>query len=97
MGISRVDLNRLVHDGTLERIETAARVYRLTGSPPNLDLDDLRAARLQLGEGMVDARRLREPDIVVSHHSAEAVLELGDLLADVHEFCSPVRRAAAAR
>ncbi len=90
--ISRVDLNRLVHDGTLERVETAARVYRLTGSPPDPELDDLRAAWLQLGEGMVDARRLREPDAVVSHHSAAAVLELGDLLADVHEFYSPVRR-----
>jgi len=92
LGISRVDLNRLVHDGILERIETADRVYRLTGSPPDPGLDDLCAAWLQLGEGMVDARRLREPDAVVSHRSAAAVLELGDLLADVHEFYSPVRR-----
>ena len=92
LGISRVDLNRLVHDGTLERIEAAARVYRLTGSPPDPGLDDLCAAWLQLGEGMVNARRLREPDAVVSHRSAAVVLELGDLLADVHEFYSPVRR-----
>jgi len=67
-------------------------VYRLTGSPPDPGLDDLRAAWLQPGEGMVDARRLREPDAVASHRSAAAVLELGDLLADVHEFYSPVRR-----
>lgn len=92
LGISRVDLNRLIHDGTLERIETAVRVYRLTGSPPDPGLDDLRAAWLQLGEGMVAEQRLREPDAVVSHRSAAAVLGLGDLLADVHEFYSPVRR-----
>lgn len=90
--VSRVDLNRLVRDGSLERVETAARVYRLTGSPPDPDLDDLRAAWLQLGEGSATAGRLREPDAVVSHRSAAAVLDLGDLLADVHEFYSPVRR-----
>ncbi|MGH3923828.1 MAG: type IV toxin-antitoxin system AbiEi family antitoxin domain-containing protein [Pseudonocardiaceae bacterium] len=90
--VSRVDLNRLVQDGTLERVETAARVYRLTGSPPDPDLDDLRAAWLQLGEGVATARRLREPDVVVSHRSAAAALDVGDLLADVHEFYSLVRR-----
>lgn len=90
--ISRVDLNRLIQDGTLERIESAARVYRLTGSPPDPDLDDLRAAWLQLGEGLATAPRLREPDAVVSHRSAAAALEVGDLLADVHEFYSPTRR-----
>ena len=90
--VSRVDLNRLVQDGTLERVEPAVRVYRLVGSPPDPDLDDLRAAWLQLGEGVATAHRLREPDAVVSHRSAAAVLALGDLLADVHEFSSPVRR-----
>jgi hypothetical protein len=29
---------------------------------------------------------------VVSHRSAAVVLELGDIYADVHEFCSPARR-----
>lgn len=92
LGVSRVDLNRLVHDGSLERVDAAARVYRLAGSPPEPGLDELRAAWLQLGEGMATTRRLREPDAVVSHRSAAAVLGLGDLLADVHEFYSPVRR-----
>ena len=92
LGVSRVDLNRLVHDGSLERVATAARVYRLTGSPPDPSLDDVRAAWLQLGGGMVAAKRLRKPDAVISHRSAAAVLELGDLLADVHEFYSPSRR-----
>jgi hypothetical protein len=90
--VSRVDLSRLIQDGTLERVETAARVYRLTGSPPDPDLDDLRAAWLQLGEGLASAGRLREPDAVVSHRSAAAALDLGDLLADMHEFYSPTRR-----
>lgn len=92
LGVSRVDLNRLVHDGSLERVDVAARVYRLAGSPPDPDLDELRAVWLQLGEGMPTPRRLREPDAVVCHRSAAAVLGLGDLLADVHEFYSPARR-----
>lgn len=92
LGVSRVDLNRLIHDGSLERVDAAARVYRLSGSPPDPDLDGLRAAWLQLGDGISTARRLREPDAVVSHRSAAAALGLGDLLADVHEFYSPVRR-----
>lgn len=92
LGVSRVDLNRLVHDGSLDRVDAAARVYRLAGSPPDPDLDELRAAWLQLGEGMPTARRLRDPDAVVCRRSAAAVLGLGDLLADVHEFYSPVRR-----
>lgn len=90
--VSRADINRLIWDGTLERIESAARVYRFTGSPPDPELDELRAAWLQLGEGSSTARRLRDPDAVVSHRSAATALDLGDLLADVHEFYSPVRR-----
>lgn len=92
LGVSRVDLNRLVHDGSLERIDAAARVYRIAGSPPDPDLDELRAVWLQLGEGMPTGQRLREPDAVVCRRSAAAVLGLGDFLADVHEFYSPVRR-----
>ncbi len=33
LGVSRLDLSRLVQGGTLERIEPGKRVYRLTGSP----------------------------------------------------------------
>lgn len=92
LGVSRLDLSRLVHDGAFERIEPGARVYRLTGSPPDPDLDPLRAAWLQLGAGTPTARRLRAPDAVVSHRSAAATLGLGDLLPDVHEFYSRIRR-----
>lgn len=38
------------------------------------------------------SRRLRAPDAVVSHRSAAATLGLGDLLPDVHEFYSRIRR-----
>lgn len=38
------------------------------------------------------SRRLRAPDAVVSHRSAAATLGLGDLLPDVHEFYSWIRR-----
>ena len=86
LGVSRVDISRLLGDGSLERVDAAARVYRLTGSPPEPELDGLRAAWLQLGEGVPASMRVRRPDAVVSHRSAAAALGLGDLLADVHEF-----------
>jgi predicted transcriptional regulator of viral defense system len=92
LGVSRLDLSRLVQDGTFERIEPGTRVYRLTGSPPDPDLDPLRAAWLQLGAGTPTAQRLRVPDAVVSHRSAATALGLGDLLPDVHEFYSQTRR-----
>lgn len=92
LAVSRVDIARLLDDGSLERIENAARVYRLTGSPPDPDLDALRAAWLQLGQDLPASTRLRRPDAVASHRSAAAALGLGDLLADVHEFYVTRRR-----
>ncbi|MGH4002938.1 MAG: type IV toxin-antitoxin system AbiEi family antitoxin domain-containing protein [Pseudonocardiaceae bacterium] len=92
LAVSRLDLSRLVQDGTFERIEPGARVYRLTGSPPDPELDPLRAAWLQLGAGTPAAQRLRGPDAVVSHRSATAALDLGDLLPDRHEFYCRTRR-----
>ncbi len=55
LGVSRLDLNRLVQDGAFERIEPGARVYRLTGSPPDPALDPLRSR----GSNSAQARRLR--------------------------------------
>ena len=49
LGVSRVDLNRLVKDGTLAPVPGAARAYRLTGVPEDPDQDPVRAAWLQLG------------------------------------------------
>lgn len=92
LGVSRVDLSRLLGDGALERVAGAARVYRLAGSPPDPELDGLRAAWVQLGDGRPASMRLRRPDAVVSHRSAAMALGLGDLLADVHEFYVTRRR-----
>jgi hypothetical protein len=92
LGVSRLDLSRLVNDGVFERVEPDGRVYRLVGSPPDPDLDALRAAWLQLGADAPASQRLRNPDSIASHRSAAAVLELGDLLPDKHEFHSLVRR-----
>jgi len=91
LGVSRVDLNRLVHDGTLEPVPGAARVYRLTGVPDNPGRDQVRAAWLQLGKGRPWEERVRDVDAVVSHRSAAHVRGLGDLIPRVHEFYVPAR------
>lgn len=86
LGVSRVDLNRLVEDGTFEPVSGAARVYRLTGVPDDPDQDPVRAAWLQLGKGRLWEERVRDADAVVSHRSAAHVRSLGDLIPRVHEF-----------
>lgn len=90
-GVSRVDLNRLVKDGTLEPVPGAARVYRLTGVPEDPDQDPVRAAWLQLGKGGLWQERVRDVDAVVSHRSAAHVRRLGDLIPRVYEFYVPTR------
>jgi hypothetical protein len=80
LGVSRVDLNRLVKDGTLAPVPGAARVYRLTGVPEDPDQDPVRAAWLQLGKGRLWEERVRDVDAVVSHRSAAHVRSLGDLI-----------------
>lgn len=86
LGVSRVDLNHLVGDGTLEPIPGAARVYRLTGAPADPELDPLRAAWLQLGGSRTWEERTTDPDAVVSHRSAAHARGLGDLIPLTHEF-----------
>ncbi len=88
--VSRLNVNRLVTDGALERI--APGVYRVVGAPPDPDLDGLRAAWLQLNPAPVTEERRRQPDAVVSHRSAAVTLGLGDLLPETHEFYVTVRR-----
>ena len=80
LGVSRVDLNRLVKDGTFEPVSGAPRVYRLTGVPEDPDQDPVRAAWLQLGKGRLWEERVRDVDAVVSHRSAAHVRSLGDLI-----------------
>jgi hypothetical protein len=91
LGVSRVDLNRLVKDGSLESVTGAARVYRLTGVPEDPDQDPVRAAWLQLGKGRLWEERVRDVDAVVSQRSAAHVRGLGDLIPRVHEFYVPTR------
>lgn len=75
------DLRRLTHG-----------VYRLTGTPPGPH-DDLRAAWIALDPKLTAAERIAAgPTEVVSHRSAAAFHELGDLDADVLEFTASVRR-----
>ena len=92
LGVSRVDLNRLVDDETLEVMPGAARVYRLTGAPADPDQDPLRAAWLQLGGAKTWEERIAKPDAVVSHRSAAHARGLGDLIPNEHEFYVPARR-----
>jgi hypothetical protein len=92
LSVSRVDIARLLDDGSLERIAHAPGVYRLVGSPPDPDRDGLRAAWLQTGDSRPASTRLHRPDAVASHRSAAAALRLGDLLSDVHEFYVTRRR-----
>lgn len=88
-GVSTPTLQRLSSKGSvLERV--AHGVYHLAGAPV-ADYADLRAAWLQLGPQRVAWER--QPDEgVVSHRSAAALLELGDLPADRHEFTVAGRR-----
>ena len=89
-GSSRKAVGRLARSGMLERL--AHGVYRLTGAPSD-PRDDLRAAWLALDPGRTAGDRLRDelPE-VVSHRSAAALHELGDLDADRHEFTVAGRR-----
>jgi hypothetical protein len=94
-GVSRVDLNRLIADGILDRVDDADGVYRLTGAQEDPELDPLRAAWLQLGEGRSWSERVRRIDAVVSHRSAAHARGLGDLIPAEHEFYVDRRRRPA--
>jgi len=74
--------------GPLERV--AHGVYRLRGTAA-APLLDLRAAWLQLAPAIPAWERTAEQG-VVSHRSAAALLRLGDLPADRHEFTVPHRQ-----
>ena len=92
LGVSRVDLNRLVNDETLERVAGAARVYRMTGAPEHPDLQAIRAAWLQLGGHLFWHEREQDPDAVVSHRSAAFARGLGDLIPQAQDFQVATRR-----
>jgi hypothetical protein len=92
LGVSRVDIGRLLADGVLERVAGAARVYRLAGSPPDPELDPLRGAWLQLCGDRPAMLKLADPGAVTSHRSAANALGLGDVITSVHEFYVTGRR-----
>jgi predicted transcriptional regulator of viral defense system len=87
-GMAWTTLARLVRDNAIERV--AHGVYRLRGAPP-VDHLALRAAWLQLAPDTPVWQRTASQG-VVSHRSAAALYDLGDLPADAHDFTLPVRR-----
>lgn len=90
LGVSAQTVARLASQGALERMTHG--VHRVTGTPPS-PLDGLRAAWLALDPDRRASERLRDKDpIAVSHRSAAAVHELGDLEADRFEFISGARK-----
>ncbi|MGC9670630.1 type IV toxin-antitoxin system AbiEi family antitoxin domain-containing protein [Planosporangium sp. 12N6] len=90
VGADARTLARLAANGQVERLTHG--VYRLVGSPPGPH-DELRAAWIALDPHRTAAERIAAGPIdVVSHRSAAALQELGDLDADVLEFTASVRR-----
>lgn len=83
LGISRDQLNHLVSVGILERVEHG--VYAATAAPDGHR--DKRVAWLVLAPRMMAEERLTDPAAtgVLSHTSAAALHQLGDLLDDVPE------------
>jgi predicted transcriptional regulator of viral defense system len=91
VGVSRVQLTRLVQDEVLTRL--AHGVYVLRGAA-GVEYLELRAAWLGLDPERMAADRLRDPShgVVVTHASAARLHQLGDLEADRHEFTLPARK-----
>lgn len=91
LGVSRPRLVRLTAAGNLVRLTHG--VYALRGSMWTSHVG-LRAAWLALDPTRLAADRLDDGagGAVVSHTSAAALHDLGDLAADRHEFTLPVRK-----
>jgi predicted transcriptional regulator of viral defense system len=90
VGVKAQTLARLAGRGVLERLTHG--IYRLSGSPVGQH-DNLRAAWIALDPRRTAAERIADgPTEVVSHRSAAAVHEIGDLVPDRLEFTAPVRR-----
>ncbi|MFE9582687.1 type IV toxin-antitoxin system AbiEi family antitoxin domain-containing protein [Nocardia sp. NPDC006044] len=90
-GVSPMQLKRYTDRGLLVRLRHG--VYRLSGAPGSRH-EALRAEWLALEPKRSAADRLADPVPigVVSHRSAAALQDLGDLDADVHTFTVPRRR-----
>jgi hypothetical protein len=93
-GVPRPTMARLAADGSvLQRV--AHGVYRLSGAPQP-DHEELRAAWLQLEPAVPVWQRTPEQG-VISHRSAAALYELGDLPSDIHEFTVQTRKQSRRR
>lgn len=90
VGVPAQGVARLTNQGALERMSHG--VYRVAGAPAG-PTDEVRAAWLALDPQRTAAARLRDdPPEVVSHRSAAALHDLGDLEADRFEFTVAGRR-----
>lgn len=89
-GVSRVVLSRLCDSGALERVGQG--IYVQPGAADKLT--PVRAAWLAMDPSATAEQRLAEPirSGVVSHASAAALHQLGDLDADVTEITVPGRK-----
>lgn len=89
-GVTRLQLSRLTEAGELVRV--AQGIYRDAGAPSDR-LEDLRAAWLSTDPGRLAEDRIQSNDVaVVTGESAASLHQIGDFLADVHEFSLPGRR-----
>lgn len=91
VGVSRLTLSRLEAAGDLDRM--AHGVYRVAGSGYD-EYTDVYAQWLALDPGRTAAERVadRAHMIAVSHRSAAAIYEIGDLPADVDTFTASYRK-----
>ncbi|HJP75579.1 MAG TPA: type IV toxin-antitoxin system AbiEi family antitoxin domain-containing protein [Pseudonocardiaceae bacterium] len=91
VGVTRVQLTRLVQAGVIERRNHG--VYLISGAGGD-ELLELRAAWLNLDPARSAADRFFDgpAGAVISHASAAALMGFGDLDADRHEFTLPARK-----
>ncbi len=91
VGVPRLSLARLAETGDAERL--AHGVYRVRGADAD-QLTELRAAWLAADPARNAAERAADlgHPIVVSHRSAAAVHDIGNMYADHHEMTAPVRK-----
>ena len=91
VGVTRVQLTRLVEAGVIER--RSHGVYLISGAGSD-NLLDIRAAWLHLDPARTAADRFYDgpAGAVVSHASAAVLYDFGDIAADRHEFTLPTRK-----
>ncbi|NYI42604.1 type IV toxin-antitoxin system AbiEi family antitoxin domain-containing protein [Demequina lutea] len=91
VGVPRLSMSRLEASGDLERL--AHGVYRVAGADHD-EYTDVYAQWLALDPGRTAAERVadRAHMIAVSHRSAAAIYDIGDLPADVDTYTSSYRK-----